>query len=59
MMDPRRTCPRCGEHEVDCVEVDIGVGVQCGPRSCNHCGWSEDDEACPFEALGLGLAAKE
>lgn len=35
-------CPKCGE---DCQrdEVDIGVGIQCGPWGCPRCGWSEDD----------------
>ena len=33
-------CPHCGE---ECVrdEVDIGVGVTCGPYGCYSCGWSE------------------
>lgn len=33
-------CPRCG---LPCVreEVDIGVGIQCGPWRCDECGWHE------------------
>ena len=33
-------CPKCGE---GCSrdEVDVGVGVICGPYGC-ICGWSED-----------------
>ncbi len=33
-------CPECG---APCVrdEVDIGVGVQCGPWGCFDCDWTE------------------
>ena len=33
-------CPKCGEL---CVrdEVDIGVGIQCGPWHCTECDWGE------------------
>lgn len=36
-------CPKCGG---DCYrdEVDIGVGIECGPYGCPSCGWSEYDE---------------
>lgn len=34
-------CPRCGE-QCSRDEVDIGVGIQCGPWGCSACGWSED-----------------
>lgn len=35
------TCPQCGSTSVDRDEVDIGVGVQCGPWGCFDCGWVE------------------
>lgn len=36
-------CPKCnGECYRD--EVDIGVGIQCGPWGCTVCGWSEMPE---------------
>ncbi len=28
---------------MDRIEVDIGVGIQCGPWSCYDCFWREDD----------------
>ena len=33
-------CPECGG---SCWrdEVDIGVGIQCGPWRCEECGWYE------------------
>lgn len=36
-------CPQCND---DCWrdEVDIGVGVQCGPWCCQSCGWYEGHE---------------
>lgn len=34
-------CPKCGSTHVDRDEVDIGVGVQCGPWGCFDCGWTE------------------
>jgi hypothetical protein len=37
----RPLCPWCGEDSLDRVEVDIGVGVQCGPWSCSCCLYSE------------------
>ena len=42
-MGERQTCPRCG---AECVrdEVDIGIGVMCGPWGCGDCGWSEYPE---------------
>lgn len=37
-------CPRCGG-ETGRDEVDIGVGIQCGPWGCiSGCGWSECEE---------------
>lgn len=36
------TCPKCGE-DCDRDEVDIGVGIMCGPWGC-RCGWSDDPE---------------
>ena len=33
-------CPKCGA-PCDRDEVDIGVGVQCGPWGCYDCGWPE------------------
>jgi predicted RNA-binding Zn-ribbon protein involved in translation (DUF1610 family) len=34
-------CPRCGS-EAECETDDIGVGEQqCGPYSCDACGWRE------------------
>ena len=40
-------CPSCGD---ECIrdEVDIGVGMMCGPPYCRGCGWSE-----PVLDLGL------
>ena len=37
-------CPKCGA-PCERVEVDIGVGVECGPWHCTDasCCWSEDD----------------
>lgn len=36
-------CPKCGG-ECWRDEVDIGVGVQCGPWRCEDCGWGEEEE---------------
>lgn len=44
------TCPNCGSPNVDRDEVDIGVGVQCGPYSCFDCGWTEGQELQPLLA---------
>jgi len=33
-------CPACGG-ACDRDEVDIGVGVLCGPWGCSCCGWVE------------------
>jgi hypothetical protein len=31
-------CPYCGSKNVQCDEVDIGVGMQqCGPYGCDEC----------------------
>jgi hypothetical protein len=38
-----RSCPKCGG-DCDRIEVDIGVGVQCGPWQCMSCAWSQDGE---------------
>lgn len=38
------TCPKCGCEECHRDEVDIGVGVMCGPYGCPACGWSESQE---------------
>lgn len=47
-------CPKCGA-QCDRDEVDIGVGIQCGPWHCSNswCGWSEssgDDVLIDFES---------
>lgn len=42
-MIPAGVCPKCGEPTV-WDEVDIGVGVQCGPARCDFCGWSQEDD---------------
>ena len=36
-------CPKCDE---DCLrdEVDVGVGIICGPWGCPGCGWSESED---------------
>lgn len=36
-------CPRCNE-ELNCDEVDIGVGTLSGNYRCDSCGWSEIEE---------------
>jgi hypothetical protein len=36
-------CPQCG-NELDCDEVDIGVGVMKGNWRCPKCGWTPEDE---------------
>lgn len=36
-------CPRCGS-DCDRIEVDIGVGIQCGPWHCTQCEWSQEDD---------------
>jgi predicted RNA-binding Zn-ribbon protein involved in translation (DUF1610 family) len=36
-------CPRCGSANIDRIEVDIGVGIQCGPYGCFDCGWTEGE----------------
>jgi len=41
------TCPRCGSHDGQRDEVDIGVGIQYGPWGCAACGWTEAD-TCPI-----------
>jgi len=34
-------CPSCGA-DAEFPEIDIGVGgIQCGPASCEACGWAE------------------
>lgn len=43
MSEPVPSCPECGE-ELYRVEVDIGIGVQCGPWGCGSCGYSEAPE---------------
>ena len=42
VMNHKTPCPKCGETTLDRVEVDIGVGNQCGPWQCYNCDWSED-----------------
>lgn len=37
-------CQKCGCDECHSDEVDIGVGVVCGPWGCPACGWSELSE---------------
>ena len=37
-------CPKCGNNDMDCIEVDIGVGTMTGNYSCPKCGWRESDE---------------
>lgn len=43
MSNPEMKCPRC---RTPCHrdEVDVGVGIICGPWGCPGCGWSESDE---------------
>ena len=36
-------CPECGSKDIWREEVDIGVGIECGPYMCNDCGWLEYD----------------
>lgn len=53
-MNESKTCPRCNG---DCCrdEVDIGVGITCGPWGCYTCGWSEyADQAREFEKENPG-----
>ncbi len=38
-------CPNCKSTECWRDEIDIGVGVQCGPWHCADCGWYEGHEA--------------
>lgn len=40
-------CPECGA-PCDRDEVDIGVGVQCGPWGCFDCGWTESHPIVGF-----------
>jgi len=39
-------CPKC-EEELDCDEVDIGVGTMRGNYRCPACGWGESDIELP------------
>lgn len=32
-------CPECNE-PAECIQVDIGIGVEYGPPYCANCGWS-------------------
>lgn len=36
-------CPSC-QTELERDEVDVGVGVICGPWHCYGCGWSQDSQ---------------
>lgn len=45
-------CPKC-ETPCDRDEVDVGVGVICGPWRCNGCGWSDDSGVCPENVINL------
>jgi hypothetical protein len=39
----RLECPQCGDTEHTWRdEVDVGVGVICGPLRCDACRYSED-----------------
>jgi transcription elongation factor Elf1 len=38
----KMNCPRCDE-ELNCDEVDIGVGTLQGNYHCDSCGWSEQE----------------
>ncbi len=53
-MPERKLCPDCGV-QCDRMEVDIGVGTQCGPWSCFNCGWEEPQpsfaEMLPIDPL--------
>jgi hypothetical protein len=42
-MADTQLCPKCGA-PCDCIEVDIGVGIQRSPWHCTECEWSEDDD---------------
>lgn len=35
-------CPNCGCDDLSRDEVDVGIGIICGPYGC-ECGWSESD----------------
>jgi hypothetical protein len=57
------TCPEC-KGALECIEVDIGIGMQKGPPYCPDCGWSPP----PFDPSLLhgddrdsepGLSARE
>lgn len=50
------TCPQCG-NPCDRDEVDIGVGIQYGPGSCQECGWVEGQEVKTIEEL-LAMGGK-
>lgn len=36
-------CPRCGIGEIECDEVDVGVGVIKGNCGCQNCYWTPDE----------------
>ena len=42
MLAEKCNCPHCGE-EAWREEVDVGVGIICGPWGCS-CGWSEYEQ---------------
>lgn len=44
MTSEAMVCPQCGSLNVDRDEVDIGVGVHCGPWGCFDCGWTEGSD---------------
>ena len=47
-------CPECGSETVR-EEVDIGVGIMCGPAHCNNCGWTQEAEInAAIWAPGIG-----
>lgn len=50
-------CPECGA-PCDRDEVDIGVGVQCGPWGCYDCGWTEGVTVREEENAALDEAFK-
>jgi hypothetical protein len=47
----RPLCPWCQSDGLDRIEVDIGVGVQCGPWRCSNCLYAEDYETRDDERL--------
>ncbi len=43
-------CPRCGNSQMACDEIDFGVGVIQGPYWCDECGWYEGEASAQLRA---------